>query len=177
MGAKTDSYQVGLSVTATNNFTLVSDGAGGFKIARGNPGATTQDILTVNAAGEVTILQPEPWQVSAPTPTPASGAFGSAVGSLRYRKVGKTVFIKATVDITSIGTASGDVRLTLPYTAAAIGTNREWSLSGRESRQVGYGMLGWVPTGGSVVVMLPFSGSSLGNNHLLNVAGFYETDT
>ena len=45
MGAKTDSYQLGLSVTPNNNFTLVADGAGGMKLARGNPGATTEDIL------------------------------------------------------------------------------------------------------------------------------------
>lgn len=53
-----NNYQIGQSLTAANNFTLVSDGAGGVKLARGNAGATTQDILSVNAAGVVTLLKP-----------------------------------------------------------------------------------------------------------------------
>lgn len=53
MTAKTDAYQIGVSVTPANNFTLVSDAAGGMKLARGNPGATTQDILSVTPAGAV----------------------------------------------------------------------------------------------------------------------------
>lgn len=47
--------QLGLSNTATNNFTLTAEAADGtMKLARGNAGATTQDILTVDAAGKVT---------------------------------------------------------------------------------------------------------------------------
>lgn len=44
--------QLGLSNTATQNFTLTAEAADGtMKLARGNAGATTQDILTVDAAG------------------------------------------------------------------------------------------------------------------------------
>lgn len=47
--------QLGLSVTPANNFTLdASADNGTMKLARGNAGATTQDILTVDAAGNVT---------------------------------------------------------------------------------------------------------------------------
>lgn len=46
--------QLGLSNTATNNFTLdASADNGTMKLARGNAGATTQDILTVDASGNV----------------------------------------------------------------------------------------------------------------------------
>lgn len=46
--------KLGLSVTPANNFTWdASADNGTLKLARGNPGATTQDILTVNAAGKV----------------------------------------------------------------------------------------------------------------------------
>lgn len=46
--------QLGLSNTATNNFTLTAEAADGtMKLARGNAGATTQDILTVDASGNV----------------------------------------------------------------------------------------------------------------------------
>ena len=46
--------QLGLSVTPGNNFTLdASADNGTMKLARGNAGATTQDIMTVDAAGKV----------------------------------------------------------------------------------------------------------------------------
>jgi len=44
--------QLGLSVTPANNFVLdASADNGTMKLARGNAGATTQDIMTVDAAG------------------------------------------------------------------------------------------------------------------------------
>lgn len=45
--------QLGDSVTATQNFVLQSNVDGSAKLARGNAGATTQDILTVDASGNV----------------------------------------------------------------------------------------------------------------------------
>jgi hypothetical protein len=50
--------QFGDSGTATNNFTITAEAADGtMKLARGNAGATTQDILTVDAAGKVAFPQ------------------------------------------------------------------------------------------------------------------------
>jgi len=53
---KTNSVQIGQSATATQNFTLSvpSSPDGTIKLARGNSGATTADILTVDASGNVT---------------------------------------------------------------------------------------------------------------------------
>jgi len=54
---KANSVQIGQSATATQNFTLSvpSSPDGTIKLARGNSGATTQDILSVNSSGAVTI--------------------------------------------------------------------------------------------------------------------------
>lgn len=50
--------QLGLSGTPANNFTLdASADNGTMKLARGNAGATTQDIMTVDAAGKVAFPQ------------------------------------------------------------------------------------------------------------------------
>lgn len=50
--------QLGDSVTATQNFTITSEASDGtMKIARGNKGATTQDVMTVDAAGKVSFPQ------------------------------------------------------------------------------------------------------------------------
>jgi hypothetical protein len=49
--------QLGDSATAANNFTLTSAAADGtMKLSRGNAGATTQDIMTVDAAGNMSLL-------------------------------------------------------------------------------------------------------------------------
>jgi len=50
--------QLGDSLTATNNFMITAQAADGtMKIARGNNGATTQDILTVATDGRVSLPQ------------------------------------------------------------------------------------------------------------------------
>jgi len=53
---KSNSIQIGQSATATQNFTLSvpSSPDGTIKLARGNSGATTADVLTVDASGNVT---------------------------------------------------------------------------------------------------------------------------
>ena len=54
---KSNSVQIGQSATANQNFTLSVPASpdGTIKLARGNSGATTQDILSVNASGAVTL--------------------------------------------------------------------------------------------------------------------------
>jgi hypothetical protein len=52
---KANAVQIGQSPTATQNFTLAvpSSPNGTIKLARGNAGATTQDVLSVDASGNV----------------------------------------------------------------------------------------------------------------------------
>ena len=52
---KANAVQVGQSPTATDNFTLAvpSSPDGTIKLARGNAGATTQDVLSVDASGNI----------------------------------------------------------------------------------------------------------------------------
>jgi hypothetical protein len=56
--AKVNRLQLGQSGTATQNFTLTAEAADGtMKLARGVAGGTTQDIMIINAAGEVDFPQ------------------------------------------------------------------------------------------------------------------------
>jgi hypothetical protein len=57
---KANSVQIGQSATATNNFTLAvpSSPDGTIKLARGNSGATTADILTVANDGRLSFVKP-----------------------------------------------------------------------------------------------------------------------
>ena len=51
-------HQLGLSATATHNYTLdASADDGTMKLAQGNAGATTKDVLNVDASGNITIDQ------------------------------------------------------------------------------------------------------------------------
>jgi hypothetical protein len=52
---KINELQLGDSATATNNFVLRTNVDGTMTLARGNVGATTQDIFTVNTNGGVTL--------------------------------------------------------------------------------------------------------------------------
>lgn len=54
---KLDKVQIGVSGTATNNFTMTAEAADGtMKLARGNAGATTQDVFKVDASGNVLLV-------------------------------------------------------------------------------------------------------------------------
>jgi len=53
----TNTVQLGDSATATQNFTLRTNVDGTATLARGNVGATTQDILTVDANGKAVFSQ------------------------------------------------------------------------------------------------------------------------
>lgn len=68
-----DIIRLGDSATAANNFVLQTNGDGSFKLARGNVGETTQDIITVDAAGNVKIPG---------TRVPAFSAYQSVAQSL-----------------------------------------------------------------------------------------------
>jgi len=83
-GVTKTNVQLGDSTTATNNFMLTAQAADGtMKLARGNNGATTQDVLTVDSSGKVALGQ------------------GSAGGFLTLATAQNTVSVTA-VDFTSI---------------------------------------------------------------------------
>lgn len=63
-GTIKSNVQLGDSATAANNFMLTAEANDGtLKLARGNQGATTQDVMTVDAAGKVSFPQnAQTWQ-------------------------------------------------------------------------------------------------------------------
>ncbi len=75
---KTNSIQLGDSATASQNFVLQTNVDGTAKLARGNLGATTQDILTVDAAGKV-VTPVMPFVGTAPIVESGSNVNGSWV--------------------------------------------------------------------------------------------------
>ena len=127
--------QLGDSATATQNFTLsvpaVPDGT--LKLARGNAGATTQDILTVGASGLVG------FPVSKAIETPVKDAL-NATGSapvyacrawVNFNGTG-TVAIRASGNVSSI-TDNGTGDYTVNFTTAMPDANYAAALSTEET--------------------------------------------
>lgn len=113
--------QLGDSATATQNFTLSVPATpdGTVKLARGNAGATTQDIMTVDASGVVAFPQ-------TPAPSALSTASGSAPSYstrawVSFNGTG-TIAINASGNVTSLtDNAVGDY--TVNFTTALPDAN------------------------------------------------------
>lgn len=111
--------QLGDSVTATQNFVLQSNVDGSAKLARGNAGATTQDIMTVDASGVVAFPQ-------TPAPSALSTASGaapsySARAWVNFNGTG-TVAIRASGNVSSI-TDNGTGDYTINFMTAMPDAN------------------------------------------------------
>jgi len=105
---KNTASQIGTSATATNNFSFEPTTAGAMKLARGNAGATTQDILTVSSGGVLGFVQSFSSAVSGGV-SATSGSFGSASWSGTKTVIGNLQVITGTLTIDSVGTAAGEI--------------------------------------------------------------------
>jgi hypothetical protein len=72
------------------------------------------------------------WTSYTNTVTAASGTFTTVSGTGFYLRVGKMCALRVTVSITTNGTASGNIKVTLPFTAGAgaVGVTRETQATG-----------------------------------------------
>ncbi len=89
-----------------------------------NIAANTADIAAIKAA----------WTAYTPTVTASSGAPTTVSATGRYIQNGKTVIAEMDIIITSVGTATGALRATLPVASAAFkyaGIVFEYSLTGK----------------------------------------------
>lgn len=60
------------------------------------------------------------WTTYTPVVTPAGGAITAYTATGRWKKIGKTVYVETDVVITTVGTASGNMIVTLPTNSAAF---------------------------------------------------------
>lgn len=129
---KAENLQLGDHATATNNFTLTTNLDGTAVLARGNQGATTQDILTIDASGN--ILFPADTNVN-------SAANGSSMVLLETQTASSSATIDFTANIDSTyekyfititdldaATTGTDVRIKVMKSSVAVdGTSYYWS--------------------------------------------------
>ena len=88
------------------------------------------------------------WTNYTPTITAESGTPTTVSASGRYIQVGKLVTVTMTVTLTSVGTASGSVLASLPFTAAS---SRQFAGSVKENAVSGDGGTVWIQPSGTVL--------------------------
>ena len=99
---KTIKAQLGLSNTATQNFTLTAEAADGtMKLARVNAGATTQDIITVDSSGVV--IFPSGSQMLGVNQTWQNVTASRPAGIVHTNSTGKPITV---IIIANVGTGS-----------------------------------------------------------------------
>jgi hypothetical protein len=107
---------------------------------------------------------------------PASGAFGSASSTGRYMQIGKTVFYKAELTLTTNGTgAGGAIHFTLPVQAA--NTIRQVNV-GRSSLGGNTDLMAHISTALPTVVQValaPSGGYPGADGLTITVSGTYES--
>ena len=101
---KANAVQIGQSPTATQNFTLAvpSSPNGTIKLARGNAGATTQDVISVDASGNIDALVKSTGSTTARS---LANRFADVVNVKDFGAVGNGV----TIDSTAIQAAANAI--------------------------------------------------------------------
>ena len=110
----------GTNGVTTNSGTLISAttiGVGGATPSASGSGITFP--ATQSASTDANTLDDYEEGTWTPTVTSGSGSFTTVSATGTYVKVGKQVAIRTTITITTVGTASGQINFTLPFTSSA----------------------------------------------------------
>ena len=139
--------------------------------------ANTADIATNTtniATNTASIAAHESaWTTYTPTVAAGTGTFINVSAAGRYKTIGKTVFVSVNVTITTNGTASGYVTVTLPFAAAA--SLSPWILAGRENAVAGLMLVGVVGSAASFMFVQNHNATYPGaNGYVLALSGVYE---
>lgn len=92
--------------------------------------------------------------VSAPVASSGGNLGSGAAATIRYKKFGRTVYFNVKVLIPHVGTASGNVQVTLPFTSAISS-----GFAGREGTTTGRGLNGITVDGGNVLYITDCNGN------------------
>lgn len=132
-----------------------------------------QDGISVQDSGVKSMLRACGWSAYIPNAIPSTGAFGSVSTAGAYRLIDtRTLLVRISVVINTVGTASGSMLVTLPsnFTAAALQT-----LSGREIANTGKGLSCSInASSGSITVSDAAGASIIGAGNELVITGQIE---
>lgn len=118
------------------------------------------------------------WTSYTPTVTASAGTFTTVSATGKYKKIGRVVHYNIKVTITTVGTASGQVWATLPFTAESASTIFPVGV-GYESAATGIFLAGFIPWyAPTQVYITKLDGTSaIVAGYVLNMCGTYESTT
>ena len=154
-----------------NNFLGLNTG---IELTASSSHAVVQDNAFLNCNNDVIdlgsshIVGDGAWRTFTPTVTAGSGSFTSVTGSVNYKRIGRTVFVRGSVTITTNGTAASYVQVSLPIASVAeipiTGSNRTT------------GAMSSVTVSGAAVYITKYDGTyPAANGSVLVFNGSYET--
>jgi hypothetical protein len=134
-------------------------------------GTTSGQVLTAATLNTIGAA----WETWTPTVTAGTGTI-TTVGTVtcRYARINKIVMCKYDVAITTNGTGGTYVRLTLPITAIATGTNFFCVGAGRETNVTGNMLQNMLTTTTQVDIFTYNNAYPAGNGYRLTGTLFYE---
>jgi hypothetical protein len=108
-----------------------------------------------------------------PSISASTGTFTSVAGSIRYKTIGKTVFLSVVITDTTNGTAAGSVTATLPIAPVA---NTLYQISGYNNT-TGVAVFGSINTsGGAAITISKYDGTfPLASGQSIILSGTYES--
>ena len=113
-----------------------------------------------------------PWLAYTPSLSVDVGSLTSASAVGRYKQIGKTVSVEAVVTITTVGTASSWLNVSLPPIGVA---KADYTFVVSETNVVAFMGFGRVAAGASVVKILRYDNAVyMGNGYRLVLSGTYE---
>jgi hypothetical protein len=103
------------------------------------------------------------WTSYTPTITATGGIFTTVSGTGKYTRIGKLCVTQITVTITTNGTATGEIRVTAPFTSSSS-TGTSFVGTGRENQSVGFTVTARIGSGDSSFLIGKVDGSYPGGN-------------
>lgn len=156
----------GTGVACTAGFTadLVADGT--------NVLVAGSDFASLNVAGMGSTELAGAWTATTSPVTAVTGTFTSATCAIRYKKLGRMVFVQVRVSITTVGTASGFTRITLPF---ANNATTDSFLPGRDTLS-GVALGGPISPSSAVVNIVRYDSAAapIAAGAVFILEGFYE---
>lgn len=144
--------------------TAADDGASLLQVAGT---MASQDINVAGSGGMAGA-----WNTFTATIGSAGGALGTASATVRWKKLGRTVFVSATATISANGTGAGTVNVSMPFAAAG-----NVGLAGREFTNTSKMIVGVMTPGGTTLFITNYDGTYPGaaaGTTTLVISGTYE---
>ena len=113
----------------------------------------TQDGLMSKEDKAIVDAASEPVSYT-PTFTASSGTFTTISGSAKYIKIGKQVTVMFLITMTTVGTATGSILMTLPFTS-----NSNTAGAGRDTN--GVGCTTYTVIGGTTLSVVKYDATSM----------------